>query len=101
MATATRCSWAQTPLSIAYHDTEWGVPVHDDQTLFEFLKLEGAQAVARGVRAAGSSPYDLLDANRDALVQDPAFRGTGRPPGTVYDGARAGGRDGYAGFVRP
>ena len=44
MATATRCSWAQTPLSIAYHDTEWGVPVHDDQTLFEFLTLEGAQA---------------------------------------------------------
>lgn len=44
MATATRCSWAQTPLSVAYHDTEWGVPVHDDQTLFEFLTLEGAQA---------------------------------------------------------
>jgi DNA-3-methyladenine glycosylase I len=44
MATANRCSWAQTPLSIAYHDTEWGVPVHDDQTLFEFLTLEGAQA---------------------------------------------------------
>jgi DNA-3-methyladenine glycosylase I len=44
MATPTRCSWAQTPLGIAYHDTEWGVPVHDDQTLFEFLTLEGAQA---------------------------------------------------------
>jgi len=44
MATATRCSWAHTPLGIAYHDTEWGVPVHDDQTLFEFLTLEGAQA---------------------------------------------------------
>jgi len=40
----TRCSWARTPLSIAYHDTEWGVPVHDDQILFEFLTLEGAQA---------------------------------------------------------
>jgi len=39
-----RCSWAQTPLSIAYHDTEWGVPVHDDRMLFEFLTLEGAQA---------------------------------------------------------
>jgi DNA-3-methyladenine glycosylase I len=39
-----RCSWAQTPLSIAYHDTEWGVPVHDDHVLFEFLTLEGAQA---------------------------------------------------------
>jgi DNA-3-methyladenine glycosylase I len=40
----TRCSWARTPLSIAYHDAEWGVPVHDDQILFEFLTLEGAQA---------------------------------------------------------
>lgn len=40
----TRCSWARTPLDIAYHDTEWGVPVHDDRTLFEFLILEGAQA---------------------------------------------------------
>ena len=40
----TRCSWATTPLSIAYHDEEWGVPVHDDTRLFEFLILEGAQA---------------------------------------------------------
>jgi DNA-3-methyladenine glycosylase I len=40
----TRCGWAQTPNGIAYHDKEWGVPVHDDRTLFEFLILEGAQA---------------------------------------------------------
>ncbi len=39
-----RCSWAVTDLSIAYHDREWGVPVHDDRLLFEFLILEGAQA---------------------------------------------------------
>ena len=39
-----RCQWARTDLSIAYHDLEWGVPVHDDRTLFEFLILEGAQA---------------------------------------------------------
>src|SRR6185369_2901343 len=39
-----RCSWARTPLSIAYHDEEWGVPLHDDTRLFEFLILEGAQA---------------------------------------------------------
>jgi DNA-3-methyladenine glycosylase I len=39
-----RCFWATTPLSIAYHDQEWGVPVHDDTRLFEFLILEGAQA---------------------------------------------------------
>ena len=39
-----RCSWAKTPLSISYHDEEWGVPLHDDNGLFEFLILEGAQA---------------------------------------------------------
>lgn len=39
-----RCQWAKTELSIAYHDREWGVPVHDDRKLFEFLVLEGAQA---------------------------------------------------------
>lgn len=41
---AHRCHWARTDPSIAYHDHEWGVPVHDDRTLFEFLVLEGAQA---------------------------------------------------------
>ena len=39
-----RCAWAKTELSIPYHDREWGVPVHDDRVLFEFLNLEGAQA---------------------------------------------------------
>ena len=39
-----RCTWAKTPLSISYHDEEWGVPLHDDIGLFEFLILEGAQA---------------------------------------------------------
>ncbi len=40
-----RCHWAgEDPLYIAYHDEEWGVPVHDDRTFFEFLILEGAQA---------------------------------------------------------
>jgi DNA-3-methyladenine glycosylase I len=39
-----RCHWARTELSVAYHDQEWGVPAHDDRTLFEFLILEGAQA---------------------------------------------------------
>ena len=41
----TRCQWAgPDPIYIKYHDTEWGVPVHDDRRLFEFLILEGAQA---------------------------------------------------------
>jgi len=39
-----RCSWAQTPLSVAYHDREWGIAVHDDTVFFEFVTLEGAQA---------------------------------------------------------
>lgn len=39
-----RCEWGTTELSIAYHDEEWGVPLHDDRALFEFLILEGAQA---------------------------------------------------------
>lgn len=39
-----RCDWARTDLSILYHDREWGVPVHDDRTLFELMILEGAQA---------------------------------------------------------
>lgn len=44
MSNPTRCPWATTDLNIAYHDDEWGVPVHDDRLLFEFLILEGAQA---------------------------------------------------------
>jgi len=40
----TRCDWARGELDIAYHDQEWGVPVHDDLRWFEFLILEGAQA---------------------------------------------------------
>jgi DNA-3-methyladenine glycosylase I len=39
-----RCSWASKPINIAYHDQEWGVPVHEDRTWFEFITLEGAQA---------------------------------------------------------
>lgn len=41
---AKRCDWAKSEKAIAYHDTEWGVPLHDDRALFEFLILEGAQA---------------------------------------------------------
>lgn len=45
LARKKRCAWSGTdPLLVAYHDEEWGVPVHDDRVLFEFLVLEGAQA---------------------------------------------------------
>ena len=68
MNTDIRCSWARTPLSIAYHDAEWGVPVHNDVVLFEFLTLEGAQA--------GLSWETILkkrEAYRDAFLRfDPA-----------------------------
>ena len=43
-AAIVRCSWAAKEINIPYHDEEWGVPVHDDRKLFEFLILEGAQA---------------------------------------------------------
>jgi DNA-3-methyladenine glycosylase I len=42
--TLLRCPWARGELNVRYHDTEWGVPQHDDRVLFEFLILEGAQA---------------------------------------------------------
>jgi DNA-3-methyladenine glycosylase I len=44
MESKNRCGWARTDIEVAYHDEEWGVPLHDDQKLFEFLVLEGAQA---------------------------------------------------------
>jgi len=44
MKARVRCAWPKNDLAVAYHDTEWGVPAHDDRVLFEFLVLEGAQA---------------------------------------------------------
>ena len=60
MSSLTRCAWAATPLGIAYHDAEWGTPLHDDRRLFEFLILEGAQA--------GLS-WELILRKRDAYRQ--------------------------------
>jgi DNA-3-methyladenine glycosylase I len=69
--TRPRCSWARTPLSIAYHDDEWGVPAHDDRILFEFLLLEGAQAglsweTILGKRAAYRAAFAEFDPIRVA-----------------------------------
>jgi DNA-3-methyladenine glycosylase I len=67
-----RCPWAgEDLLSIAYHDTEWGVPVHDESRLFEFLILEGAQAglswrTILGKRDAYRRAYDDFDPVRVA-----------------------------------
>lgn len=84
----TRCGWCTShPLYIAYHDEEWGVPVHDDSRLFEMLILEGAQAglswltilkKREGYRRAfgGFDPERIagFDAQRvDALLADPGI----------------------------
>jgi DNA-3-methyladenine glycosylase I len=84
----TRCSWCGSdPLYVKYHDEEWGVPVRDDQTLFEFLMLEGAQAGLAWItvlrkREGYRRLFDNFDANKvarytdnklDKLLQDPSI----------------------------
>src|SRR5437588_2979862 len=69
-----RCHWAKTDLSIAYHDREWGIPVHDDRTLFEFLILEGAQAglsweTILHKRASYCRAFDKFDPDKVAKYQ--------------------------------
>lgn len=67
-----RCAWAEdSPLYKAYHDEEWGVPLHDDHALFEFLILEGAQAGLSWItilkkRAAYRAAFDNFDATQIA-----------------------------------
>ena len=70
-----RCAWAKTPLDIDYHDSEWGVPVHDDIRLFEFLILEGAQAglswhTILQKRARYREVFDGFDPQKVALYND-------------------------------
>ena len=66
-----RCTWATTEHLIQYHDSEWGVPLHEDRMLFEFLILEGAQAglswnTILQKRAAFREAFDHFDAARIA-----------------------------------
>ncbi len=70
-----RCHWATNELNIAYHDTEWGVPQHDDSVLFEFLILEGAQAglswdTILRKRKAYRRAFDNFDVNKVARYTD-------------------------------
>lgn len=70
-----RCGWAANELSIAYHDAEWGVPVHDDKKLFEFLILEGAQAglswnTILRKRENYRAAFDSFDADRIARYDE-------------------------------
>ncbi len=88
MKEKTRCGWCgDDPLYRHYHDTEWGVPLHDDQALFEFLILEGAQAGLSWItilrkRENYRAAFDGFDATRIArydagkiakLLQDPGI----------------------------
>ena len=73
--TKQRCTWASDDLSVAYHDTEWGVPVHDDRVLFEFLILEGAQAGLSWItilkkRAAYRAAFDAFDPRKVARYDE-------------------------------
>jgi len=70
-----RCGWAKNGLAIAYHDSEWGVPAHDDRRLFEFLILEGAQAglswdTILQKRENYRRAFDDFDAEKIALYDD-------------------------------
>ena len=100
----TRCSWpGDDPLYVAYHDTEWGVPEHDDQALFEKLVLDGFQAGLSWItilrkREAFRRAFDRFELARiaryrpnkvEALLGDPSIvRHRGKIEGTIAN-ARA------------
>ncbi len=70
-----RCTWPKNELALAYHDAEWGVPLHDDGALFEFLVLEGAQAglswdTILRKREAYRKAFDGFDVNKVARYAD-------------------------------
>ena len=85
----TRCAWvSDDPLYIAYHDEEWGIPVHDDRKLFEFLILEGAQAGLSWItilkkRENYRRALDGFDPNKIALYDAAKTRALLADPGIV------------------
>jgi len=90
----TRCGWAGTdPLYVAYHDTEWGVPLHDDRRLFEMLILEGAQAGLSWItilrkRAAYHAAFGGFDPNTVAAFDAKKVRALLRDTGIVRNRAK-------------
>lgn len=85
-----RCGWAvgAEPLDVAYHNGEWGVPVHDDRTLFEFLILEGAQAglswsTILRKRDAYREAFDNFDVERVARYDETKIQTLLTNPGIV------------------
>src|SRR5579864_9272820 len=83
-----RCAWARSDLAVPYHDEEWGVPVHDDRTLFEFLVLEGAQAglsweTILNKRQKYREAFDGFDPGRVATYNQRQIRKLLQNPGIV------------------
>ncbi|MEQ1637573.1 MAG: DNA-3-methyladenine glycosylase I [Methylococcales bacterium] len=84
-----KCSWAsKTPHEEHYHDTEWGVPVHDDRLLFEFLILEGAQAglswsTILKKREAYRKAFDHFDVQQVARYEDHKIQALLADPGII------------------
>jgi DNA-3-methyladenine glycosylase I len=85
----TRCAWCgEDPLYISYHDKEWGVPVHEDRLLFEFLVLEGAQAGLSWLtilrkRENYRKAFDNFDVTRIARYGEPEIKRLLLDPGIV------------------
>src|ERR1700674_1238257 len=87
-ASGRRCPWAKSDLMIRYHDEEWGVPVHDDRLLFEFLILEGAQAglsweTVLRKREHYRKVFDRFDAPKIALYDAKKVRSLLADPGII------------------
>jgi DNA-3-methyladenine glycosylase I len=87
-AVRVRCSWATSESMIVYHDTEWGVPLHDDRALFEFLILEGAQAglswsTILNKRENYRKAFDRFDARKIARYGDAKLAALLANPGIV------------------
>jgi DNA-3-methyladenine glycosylase I len=83
-----RCAWANAPLDVIYHDTEWGVPQHDDRMLFEMLILEGAQAglswsTILKKRESYRAAFDNFDARKVARYDDRKVAALLADPGIV------------------
>ena len=89
-----RCPWSGTdPLFVAYHDQEWGVPVHDDRVLFEFLVLEGAQAGLSWItilrkRDAYRRAFDRFDQRKVARYDKRKVEALLADAGIVLGGSR-------------
>ncbi|MEE8234031.1 MAG: DNA-3-methyladenine glycosylase I, partial [Gammaproteobacteria bacterium] len=84
-----RCTWpGEDPLYIRYHDREWGVPVHSDRKLFEFLVLEGAQAGLSWItvlkkRSAYRTAFDNFDFNKVACYNEIKIKQLLNNPGII------------------